>query len=115
MSYEVFDLGAHEVLAVFATEHEAETYAMMRSVNGPALQVRATKAIDNAALVAAVRQHALQHYNHGGWDYLVECWEDSDIIEEADGCSSVEEVIEVIGRILKIKDDYRRDIQGEAF
>ena len=30
-------------------------------------------------LVQAVRAHAIANYNKGGWDFLVECWEDSDI------------------------------------
>lgn len=75
----------------------------------------ATPITDKIALITAVRQHALQHYAEGGWDYLVECWEDSDILEEAEGCATVEDAIKAIGRILKMKDDYRRDIQSEAF
>jgi len=30
-------------------------------------------------LIQAVRDHALAHYNDGGWDVIVECWEDHDI------------------------------------
>lgn len=33
------------------------------------------------ALVAAVKAHALAHYESGpvSWDYLIECWSDYDI------------------------------------
>ncbi len=33
-------------------------------------------------LINAVRKHALNNYNNDGWDYLVECWEDGDILEQ---------------------------------
>ena len=32
-------------------------------------------------LVAAVKAHALEHYNDGGWDVVVECWTDAMIAE----------------------------------
>ncbi len=36
--------------------------------------------MDETQLVAAVRAHALRYYEHG-WDVLVECWSDGDILE----------------------------------
>jgi hypothetical protein len=27
----------------------------------------------------AVRNHAIENYNNGGWDYIVECYSDEDI------------------------------------
>jgi len=33
-------------------------------------------------LIDAVRKHALNNYNNDGWDYLIECWEDGDILEQ---------------------------------
>jgi len=33
-------------------------------------------------LINAVRKHALNNYNNDGWDYLIECWEDGDILEQ---------------------------------
>ena len=32
-------------------------------------------------LVTAVKAHALAHYEEGGWDVLVECWDDADMAE----------------------------------
>lgn len=32
-------------------------------------------------LVEAVKAHAMAHYNDGGWDVVVECWDDAEIIE----------------------------------
>lgn len=30
-------------------------------------------------LVEAVKRHAASHYNDGGWDVIVECWDDQEI------------------------------------
>lgn len=30
-------------------------------------------------LVAQVKEYAEQHYNDGGWDVIVECWDDAAI------------------------------------
>ena len=32
-------------------------------------------------LVKAVKDHATEHYNDGGWDVVVESWDDSEIAE----------------------------------
>jgi hypothetical protein len=66
-------------------------------------------------LVAAVRAHARKHYERGGWDILIECWEDSDI-EDAMGASTTEAgAIRTCAKVLGIMDDYRTDIQATAF
>lgn len=33
-------------------------------------------------LVQAVRDHALEHYEDGGWDVIIECYSDEEIAEE---------------------------------
>ena len=66
-------------------------------------------------LVKAVKDHATLNYNKDGWDYVVECYEDSEIADEIRGARSCPEAIQMIGKILKAKDDYRKDIQAEAF
>jgi hypothetical protein len=38
--YEVFDLGSFDVIARFMTEADATDYALRKSINGPALQIR---------------------------------------------------------------------------
>jgi hypothetical protein len=37
--------------------------------------------IDLTALISAVKEHAIEHYEDGGWDIVIECWSDSDIAE----------------------------------
>ena len=44
-------------------------------------------------LINAVRHYAHANYNQDGWDYVVECWEDGDIMECLDGASTVKQAI----------------------
>ena len=44
-------------------------------------------------LIIAVRNHALQTYESDGWDYVVECWSDGDILECLDGAETVAQAI----------------------
>jgi hypothetical protein len=37
--------------------------------------------MDEQAMIQAIRKHAEANYNKG-WDYVVECWGDGDILEE---------------------------------
>jgi hypothetical protein len=30
-------------------------------------------------IVEAIKEHAQEHYDEGGWDVIVECWEDVEI------------------------------------
>jgi hypothetical protein len=66
--------------------------------------------IDRTQWIAAIRSHACKNYRHGGWDYLVECWSDAEIIEEMGEAKTLKGAIRNVGRSLKIMDDYRRDI-----
>lgn len=68
-----------------------------------------------AALVKAVREHAAKNYDKGGWDYVVECYDDDDIIELIGDATDAWLAIKRVGEVMAAKDDYRRDIQAEAF
>ena len=61
-------------------------------------------------LIAAVRDFALDNYNSAGWDILVECWDDEDIIEVIDGAKTVKAALSACAEILTIRDDFRADI-----
>lgn len=71
--------------------------------------------MDPYRFVAAVRRHAQAHYEESGWDYVVECWEDQEIMEETQHCKSEKEAIDKVRSVVKFMDDYRRDIQGTAW
>ena len=80
------------------------------------------------ALVKAVRKYAIDHYEEDGWDYLIECHEDTEVRAilaadtlptgtHPDGNLTLEDAISLVQSELglKIKDSVRRDIQGEIF
>lgn len=71
---------------------------------------------DETQLIQAVRSHAMKHYEKDGWDYLVECWDDGDILDQI---SAVEQTpsacIKHMHDIVKTMDDYRREVRSQAF
>lgn len=68
-------------------------------------------------LVQRVKAHARDHYEEGGWDILIECHTDAEIV------AWIGKPMTEAGAIRKVKmesgigivDDRRRDIQGEIF
>jgi hypothetical protein len=47
-----------------------------------------------------IKAHAKEHYNDGGWDVIVECWEDAELDElieehQADSMSFVKTLVSV--------------------
>ena len=66
-------------------------------------------------LVAAVKAHALENYEKGGWDYVVECWSDTEIADEIRPGSTPKQAIKRIGDIVKILDERRREVRSEIF
>lgn len=66
-------------------------------------------------MVAGVKAHALRHYEEGGWDVVVECMEDSDILREVEGCKTVAGAIRKVGAVVGVYDDYRKEIQATAW
>lgn len=68
-------------------------------------------------MVQAVKLHARKNYNVGGWDSIVECYEDSELAEEISrgNCHTIAEAIAYVGKGCEVWDDRRRDIEAEAF
>lgn len=60
-------------------------------------------------LVEAVKQHALTHYNREGWDYIVECWSDSEIAEVIKHCRKVTTAIRLMRKEAVFFDTMRKD------
>ena len=70
-----------------------------------------------AQMIAAVKAHAVAHYEEDGWDSIVECYGDQDLqteIEES-GATTVHEAIRAVGYYAGIYHDRRQDIEAEAF
>ena len=70
--------------------------------------------MDEQVLINAVRKHAINNYEQDGWDVLVECYADGDILEliRDANASTVEEAIASVRKTLKIYDDHRAEIRG---
>jgi hypothetical protein len=64
------------------------------------------------SLVKQVREYAKQNYNQDGWDFLVECWEDSDILEYIGDATDAETAIQNCRHVTQALDDTRREIRS---
>jgi hypothetical protein len=70
---------------------------------------------ETRTLVKAVRDYAQTHYAKGGWDVLVECWSDEDIVLQMAGARTANGAIAQVAKAVRAYDDQRKDIQAEAF
>lgn len=66
-------------------------------------------------MVKAVKDHAAKNYNQDGWDYVVECYEDTDIAEIIGNARTAKGAIAKVKAVVKTQDSYRKDIQAEIF
>jgi len=63
-------------------------------------------------MIAAVRKYAYANYEKDGWDTVIECMEDGDILElisEAKATNSID-AINAVHKIVKMKRDHEREI-----
>jgi hypothetical protein len=65
-------------------------------------------------LIAAVKAHALANWGTAGWDFVVECWEDSDIAEQISEDMTPEQAIESVGRVAQALDEQRSEMRAMA-
>ena len=65
-------------------------------------------------LIAAVRRHAINNYEQDGWDYLVECWDDGDILEQISeaNAQTPDAAIKACASLLSVFDERRREIRN---
>jgi hypothetical protein len=62
----------------------------------------------------AVRKYALEHYEEGGWDYIVECYDDKDLDELLKNCTSVEDAIRLARTAVGYIHEQRREAWAEG-
>jgi len=63
-------------------------------------------------MIAAVRKYAHANYEKDGWDTVIECMEDGDILElisDAKATNSID-AINAVHKIVKMKRDHEREI-----
>lgn len=71
--------------------------------------------MDQKTLVDAVKAHALEHYEDGGWDVIVECWEDDQISEQIGQAATIEGAIEKFDTVVSVWADRQADARNSAF
>lgn len=65
-----------------------------------------------AELIKAVRRHAEENYCLDGWDYLVECWDDSDIARAIAGAEHPSQAIDRCKRTVQMLDEQRSECRA---
>jgi len=68
-------------------------------------------------LVQYVKDWANFHYNDGGWDVIVECWEDKDILEllTRDNATTEQEALAAFKEIVAVWADQQADAENSRF
>lgn len=59
-------------------------------------------------MVAGVREHAVSHYEHSGWDFVVEAYTDDELAEIIDQAESLNGAIRRVGRVVAIHHESRQ-------
>ena len=67
------------------------------------------------AYLAAIKAHALANYEKDGWDYVVECYDNAQIVEIIKTARTLAGAIKMMRAHGKPRADYRAEIQAEAF
>lgn len=67
------------------------------------------------AIINAVRAHAVDNYTTGGWDIVVECYSDADILEYTAGATTPAEAIAKMGAYIADIHEYRQEIGSTFF
>lgn len=64
------------------------------------------------AYLAAVKEHAMDHYNDDGmsWDEIVEAWTDRQIVQEVWHCRSPQGAVNKIAKVVKTRGEYCDEI-----
>jgi hypothetical protein len=98
--------------AAVAVLNETERKARIDADFAAADEQEALPTIGIADLVAAVKKHAMNNYNTGGWDFIVECWTDDDIAAAIGSATTAKAAIARVGRTASSLGDRRSDIQN---
>ena len=66
-------------------------------------------------LVEAVKRHAVEHYTDGGWDVIVEAWDDADIADTIGDAQTPEAAIAAVAVIVDVYADRQADARNSAW
>lgn len=73
--------------------------------------------MDRDELVDLVKQHAIDNYEAGGWDVIVECWEDKEILDilDRDKANTPQAAIESFKPVVSVWADRQADAKNSEF
>jgi hypothetical protein len=68
-------------------------------------------------MIRAVRTYAREHYNQGGWDIVVEAFDNNDLrkIIDRENARTSQSAIAAVRKVVRLHASVREDIQREAF
>ncbi len=66
-------------------------------------------------LVRAIKDHALVHYEDGGWDVVVECFDDAEIAETIGEAGTIAEALDAFAPLIDVWSDRQADARNSAF
>lgn len=68
-------------------------------------------------LVGFIKQYALDHYEDGGWDVIVECWDDEQIADHLADYNAVDvaDALDAFAPIIDVWSDRQADARNSAF
>jgi len=65
--------------------------------------------------VEFIKAPALAHYEDGGWDVVVECYDDADIADTLDGAKDEAEALEAFSFLVSVWSERQADARNSAF
>lgn len=68
-----------------------------------------------AALIEQVRAYALERYEAGGWDVVVECWDDEFLALAIGKARTLRGAVRKIAPIVSVYADRQADARNSAF
>ena len=68
-----------------------------------------------APLVEFIKAHALANYEAGGWDVIVEAWDDSQIAEQIGGARTEKGAVAKFANVIGVYSDRQADARNSAF
>ena len=66
-------------------------------------------------MIDAVKTHALNNYEKGGWDIVVECWDSEDILRWIEGAKTCIGAIRKVSSVVGANHRYATEIRSTAF
>lgn len=70
---------------------------------------------ETTTLVQQVRQYAIEHYEDGGWDVIVECYTDDEIASQITGARTLSTALKRFDTLIDVWSDRQADARNSAF